>query len=308
MKQTTIKIGTRGSQLALYQAELTKSSLENKFPDLIFEIAVIQTKGDKILDVAISKIGDKGLFTKEIENALLDESVDIAVHSLKDLPTTLPDGLKLGAVLERGEFRDALVSKSGRKLYELTGNEVIATSSLRRKASLMRYNNSLNIIDIRGNVNTRLKKMEEGYCDALIMAAAGLQRLELDSYITEIINPEVIIPAASQGIIAIESRDGDKRTSELLAAINHLPTWNAGMAERSFLRTVEGGCQVPVGCFSYINGDIFFLTGFVASMDGSVYLLETENGPVTEPHEIGVKLAHRLLDRGAGEIMDEIRK
>jgi hydroxymethylbilane synthase len=308
MKQTTIKIGTRGSQLALYQAELTKSSLENKFPDLIFEIAVIQTKGDKILDVAISKIGDKGLFTKEIENALLDESVDIAVHSLKDLPTTLPDGLKLGAVLERGEFRDALVSKSGRKLYELTGNEVIATSSLRRKASLMRYNNSLNIIDIRGNVNTRLKKMEEGYCDALIMAAAGLQRLELDSYITEIINPEVIIPAASQGIIAIESRDGDKRTSELLAAINHLPTWNAGMAERSFLRTVEGGCQVPVGCFSYINGDIFFLTGFVASMDGSVYLLETENGPVTEPHAIGEKLAHRLLDRGAGEIMDEIRK
>jgi hydroxymethylbilane synthase len=308
MKQPTIKIGTRGSQLALYQAELTKSSLENIFPDLIFEIAVIQTKGDKILDVAISKIGDKGLFTKEIENALLDESVDIAVHSLKDLPTTLPDGLQLGAVLERGEFRDALVSKSGRKLYELTGNDVIATSSLRRRASLLRYNSSLKIIDIRGNVNTRLKKMEDGYCDALIMAAAGLQRLELDSYITEIINPEVIIPAASQGIIAIESRSGDKRTSELLAAINHLPTWNAGMAERSFLRTVEGGCQVPVGCFSYLNGDTFFLTGFVATMDGSVYLLETDNGPASEPHAIGEKLANKLLARGAGDIMAEIRK
>jgi len=308
MKQSTIKIGTRGSQLALYQAELTKTSLENKFPELIFEIVVIQTKGDKILDVSLSKIGDKGLFTKEIENALLDESVDIAVHSLKDLPTTLPDGLKLGAVLERGEFRDALVSKSGRKLYELKGNEIIATSSLRRKASLLRYNSSLNIIDIRGNVNTRLKKMEEGYCDALIMAAAGLQRLELDSYITEIINPEVIIPAASQGIIAIESRDGDKRTSELLEAVNHLPTWNAGVAERSFLRTVEGGCQVPAGCFSYLNGNIFFLTGFVASTDGTVYLLETESGPASEPHAIGEKLARRLLARGAGEIMDEIRK
>ncbi len=308
MKQTTIKIGTRGSQLALYQAELTKSTLENNFPEIIFEIVVIQTKGDKILDVALSKIGDKGLFTKEIENALLDHTVDIAVHSLKDLPTTLPDGLTLGAVLERGEFRDALVSRSGRRLYELTENDVIATSSLRRKASLMRYNQKFNIIDIRGNVNTRLKKMEEGYCDAMIMAAAGLQRLELDSYITEIINPEVIIPAASQGIIAIESRAGDQRTSDLLTAINHLPTWNAGMAERSFLRTVEGGCQVPVGCFSYLNGDTFFLTGFVASMDGSVYLLETDNGPASEPQKIGERLAQRLLARGAGEIMDEIRK
>jgi hydroxymethylbilane synthase len=308
MKQTTIKIGTRGSQLALYQAEITKSALERNFPELIFEIVVIQTKGDKILDVALSKIGDKGLFTKEIENALVDKSVDIAVHSLKDLPTTLPDGLILGAVLERGEFRDALVSRSGRRLYELNENDVIATSSLRRRASLMRYNQKFNIIDIRGNVNTRLKKMEEGYCDAMIMAAAGLQRLELDSYITEIINPEVIIPAASQGIIAIESRAGDKRTSELLAAINHMTTWNAGMAERSFLRTVEGGCQVPAGCFSYLNGDTFFLTGFVASVDGTVYLLETENGLASEPQAIGEKLAQRLLARGAGEIMAEIRK
>jgi hydroxymethylbilane synthase len=308
MKQTTIRIGTRGSQLALYQAKLTQSLLEEKFPELIFEIVVIQTKGDKILDVALSKIGDKGLFTKEIENALTDKSVDIAVHSLKDLPTTLPEGLLLGAVLERGEFRDALVSKSGRKLYEFTEKEVIATSSLRRKASLMRYNNNFKIIDIRGNVNTRLKKMEEGYCDALIMAAAGLQRLEFDSYITEIINPEVIIPAASQGIIAIESRAGDNRTSELLAAINHLPTWNAGLAERSFLRTVEGGCQVPVGCFSYLNDENFFLTGFVASMDGTAYLLETESGPASEPQMIGEKLARKLLARGAKDLMDEIRK
>ena len=308
MKHATIKIGTRGSQLALYQAERTKSALEGKFPELTFEIVVIQTKGDKILDVALSKIGDKGLFTKEIENALLDHSADIAVHSLKDLPTILPDGLKLGAVLERGEFRDALVSKSGRKLYELTGNEVIATSSLRRRASLMRYNKNFNIIDIRGNVNTRLKKMEEGYCDALIMAAAGLQRLELDNYITEIISPEVIIPAASQGIIAIESRIGDNRTEELLAAINHLPTWDAGLAERSFLRNIEGGCQVPVGCFSYVNGDMLFLTGFVATVDGSVYLLETENGPASEPAQTGEKLAKKLIARGAADIMDEIRK
>ncbi|MFW6246503.1 MAG: hydroxymethylbilane synthase, partial [Tangfeifania sp.] len=182
MDKNSIRIGTRGSQLALYQAKKTQKILVEKFPELTVEIDVIKTKGDKILDVALSKIGDKGLFTKEIENALLEGTVDIAVHSLKDLPTVLPVGLKLGAVLKRGEFRDALVSKDGRKLNELTPDDTIATSSLRRKAALLRINKNFNIVDIRGNVNTRLRKMEEGHCDAMIMAAAGLQRLELDHY------------------------------------------------------------------------------------------------------------------------------
>ncbi len=303
----TLRIGTRGSQLALYQAELTKKNLLEKFPDLNVEIVVIQTKGDKILDVALSKIGDKGLFTKEIENALLENKVDVAVHSLKDLPTKLPEGLTLGAVLERAEFRDALVSRDGRKLDELTEKDVIATSSLRRKASLLRYNKKLQIVDIRGNVNTRLRKMEEGYCDAMIMAAAGLQRLGLDKYITEIINPEVIIPAVSQGIIAIESRENDTVTSGYLEAVNHTPTWLAGEAERGFLRTIEGGCQVPVGCFSKTTGDLLFLTGFVASMDGEVYLLETQDGNIKDPKAAGIKLAEKLLARGAAKIMQEIR-
>lgn len=308
MKKYTVKIGTRGSQLALFQAELTKSKLLEKFPEITVEIVVIKTKGDKILDVALSKIGDKGLFTKEIENALLAGEVDMAVHSLKDLPTTLPEGLELGAVLERAEFRDALVSKDGRKLHELTENDLIATSSLRRKASLLWYNKNFQITDIRGNVNTRLRKMEEGYCDAMIMAAAGLQRLELDKYITEIITPEIIIPAASQGIIAIESRIGGSATDKLLSTINHEPTWIAGEAERGFLRAIEGGCQVPVGCFSKLNENEISLTGFVASMDGSVYLLETETGSVDQPKATGENLAQKLIERGALKIMEEIRK
>lgn len=308
MEKKIVRIGTRGSQLALYQAELTKETLLEKFPDLSVEIVVIQTKGDKILDVALSKIGDKGLFTKEIETALLENKVDIAVHSLKDLPTKLPDGLHLGAVLERAEFRDALVSRDGRGLHDLSDKDVIATSSLRRKSSLLRYNKNLKIVDIRGNVNTRIRKMEEGYCDAMIMAAAGLQRLNLDDYITEIINPEIIIPAVSQGIIAIESRIDDEETGRFLQAINHSATWIAGEAERGFLRAVEGGCQVPVGCFSKITGEHLFLTGFVASMDGKEYLLETESGTINDPRETGEKLARKLLDRGADKIMDEIRK
>lgn len=306
--KNTIKIGTRGSQLALYQANLTKRLLLEKFPEATVEIVIIKTKGDKILDVALSKIGDKGLFTKELETALLENEVDIAVHSLKDLPTTLPEGLKLGAVLERGEFRDALVCKDGRKLTELTENDVIATSSLRRQAGLLRQNKNFKIVDIRGNVETRLRKMEEGYCDAMIMAAAGLQRLNLEKYITEIIEPEVIIPATSQGAIAIESRKNDNRIDAFLKEINHSQTWNAIETERGFLRKIEGGCQVPVGCFTKIEGEKITITGFVAAIDGSEYLSDTESGIIENGKSTGEKLAEKLIAKGASRILAEIRK
>jgi hydroxymethylbilane synthase len=306
--ENKIKIGTRGSQLALYQANLTKSLLIEKFPEATVEIVIIKTKGDIILDVALSKIGDKGLFTKELEIAILENKVDIAVHSLKDLPTTLPEGLKLGAVLKRGEFRDALVSKDGRKLTELTENDVIATSSLRRQAGLLRLNKNFKIVDIRGNVETRLRKMEEGYCDAMIMAAAGLQRLNLEKYITEIIEPEVIIPATSQGVIAIESRKNDDRIDTFLKEINHVGTWNAIEAERGFLRKIEGGCQVPVGCFTKIEGEKITITGFVAAIDGSEYLLDTESGTIENGKATGEKLAEKLIAKGASRILSEIRK
>jgi len=305
--ERNIKIGTRGSQLALYQAKKVKATLEILFPDLHVELEIIKTKGDKILDVALSKIGDKGLFTKEIENALLDGSVDLAVHSLKDLPTTLPEGLKLGAVLERGEFRDALVSKYGKKLSELGAGDIVATSSLRRQAGLMKMNNQIFIKDIRGNVNSRLQKMEDGYCDAMIMAAAGLQRLGLEKYITEIIDPEIIVPAVSQGAIAIETRLNDQEVDLLMEKINHTDTWNAITAERAFLAHLQGGCQVPLGCFSKVENGILNLTGFVASVDGKQFINETISGEITKGAELGVQMAEKMLAKGAFEILNQIK-
>lgn len=302
-----IRIGTRGSQLALYQAEKVKATLEEIFPELHFELEIIKTKGDKILDVALSKIGDKGLFTKEIEVALIDGSVDIAVHSLKDLPTKLPEGLKLGAVLKRAEVRDALVSRNGKKLSELEPGSVIATSSLRRIAGLLKTHKNFVIKDIRGNVNSRLKKMEEGYCDAMIMAAAGLQRLGLDSYITEIIDPEIIMPAVSQGAIAIETRLNDPEVDELMSKINHPETWDTVIAERAFLARLEGGCQVPLGCFSKVEQGVLTLSGFVASIDGKQYLRETVSGEINHGAEIGVYLAEQLRSKGAQAILDQIK-
>jgi hydroxymethylbilane synthase len=308
MKKETVRIGTRGSQLALFQAKLTKKKLLEKFPGITVEIVVIKTKGDKILDIALSKIGDKGLFTKEIETALLRNTIDIAVHSLKDLQTNLTEGLKLGAVLERGEFRDALISRDGRKLNELTAGDTIATSSLRRKTGLLRINKTLNIVDIRGNVNTRLLKMKKGYCNAMIMAAVGLQRLALDKYITEILDPEVMIPAVGQGVIAIESKSEDPRIDILLQAINHVETQNIIEIERAFLHSIKGGCQVPVGCYTKTEGNFISITGFVASIDGTEFLLDQESGFITEGKTIGEKLSKKLIEKGAGRIMENIRQ
>ena len=303
----TIRIGTRGSQLALYQAKKVKATLESIFPQLQVDLKIIKTKGDKILDVALSKIGDKGLFTKEIENELLDGSVDLAVHSLKDLPTALPEGLKLGAVLERGEFRDALVSKNGKKLSELGTGDVVATSSLRRIAGLLKVNNQIIIKDIRGNVNSRLQKMDDGYCDAMIMAAAGLQRLGLEKYITEIIDPEVILPAVSQGAIAIETRIDDLEIEELMSKINHQETWDCIVAERAFLAKLQGGCQVPLGCFSSIKNGELTLHGFVASIDGKQFIRETISGELTHGANLGIALAEKMLEKGALEILNKIK-
>jgi hydroxymethylbilane synthase len=305
--KNTITIGTRGSQLALYQAEKVKATLESLFPELQVELKIIKTKGDKILDVALSKIGDKGLFTKEIENELLDNSVDIAVHSLKDLPTRLPEGLKLGAVLERGEFRDAFVGKNGKKLADLKPGDVVATSSLRRIAGLLKINDQVVVKDIRGNVNSRLQKMDDGYCDAMIMAAAGLQRLGLEEYITEIIDPEIVMPAVSQGAIAIETRENDAEVDELMAKVNHVATWNAIIAERAFLAHLEGGCQVPLGCYSRIENNHLVLSGFVASVDGKQYIKETISGEIERGAELGIEMAVKMLERGAHEILSQIK-
>ncbi|HEY5511164.1 MAG TPA: hydroxymethylbilane synthase [Prolixibacteraceae bacterium] len=303
----TIRIGTRGSQLALYQANIVKEELEKKFPGNHFQIVVIKTKGDKILDVPLSKIGDKGLFTKELEVAMFDNEIDMAVHSLKDLPTSFPEGVVLGAVLKRGEVRDALISTTKRSLQDLTSEDIIATSSLRRKAQLLRINKDFKIVEIRGNVNTRIRKMEEGFCTAMVMAGAGLQRLGMDDYISELIDPSVVIPACSQGAIAIEIRENDAAIAALVGAINDPETLIATNAERAFLRTLEGGCQIPVGSHSSISGDQFKITGFIASIDGTEYICEKAEGAVDQAIEISVALAEKLLSLGGRDILKAIR-
>ncbi|WP_075590255.1 hydroxymethylbilane synthase [Labilibacter marinus] len=307
MNSDKIVIGTRGSQLALYQANKVKADLEEIYADLEVELKIIKTKGDKILDVALSKIGDKGLFTKELEVALLEGDIDLAVHSLKDLPTELPAEFQLGAVLERADYRDALVSKNGLKLNELNENHKIATSSLRRIAGLKKINPAFEIVDIRGNVNTRLKKMEDGYCDAMIMASAGLKRLGLEKYITEVLEPTEFIPAVAQGAIAVETRAGDNRVNDLLQVINHKPTLDAVSAERAFMRELEGGCQVPVGAYSSSEAGEITLTGFASSLNGDIYLKDSIAGSLSNAKELGKELAQKLIERGAKDILKDIR-
>jgi hydroxymethylbilane synthase len=303
----TIRIGTRGSQLALYQANKVKFELEQKFPNQSFEIEIIKTKGDIILDVALSKIGDKGLFTKEIEIALVEGKVDLAVHSLKDLPTNLPDGLMLGGVLKRGEFRDALVSISGKKVSELDENDVIATSSLRRKAQLLAINPKFKIVDIRGNVNTRIQKMKDGHCTAMVMAAAGLQRIGFENQISEIIDEKMIIPAVSQGIIAIETRQNDNYIKTFIDKVTDDETLVAAKAERCFLNVLEGGCQVPVGCYTKIEGENFTISGFISMPDGTDVIKGSFTGNLSESENIAMNLALSFFDKGARKITDYIR-
>jgi hydroxymethylbilane synthase len=302
-----VKIATRGSKLALYQSGKVKEELEKNFPGKSFEIVIIKTKGDKILDVSLSKIGDKGLFTRELENALLQNEADLAVHSLKDMPTELPEGLMIAGVLKRGEVRDALVSINGKKLTELDENDVVATSSLRRKAQLLNFNGRLKVVDIRGNVDTRLQKMEEGYCSAMIMAAAGLQRLGLENKISEILDPDVMAPAVSQGAIAIEIRKDDPDTEALVSEISHSPSFRAVNAERVFLSALEGGCQVPIGCYTESDGNKFRISGIVSNTDGSGIMKFSEEGGIGETEKTALLLAKKFLDRGAKEMIQKIR-
>lgn len=307
MSNKTIRIGTRKSDLAMWQAHEVSDALTRTFPDLNVEIVKISTKGDAVLDVALSKIGDKGLFTREIELALTDGRIDMAVHSLKDLPTALPDGLVIGGVLPRGEVRDVLISTQKLPLKEMPDGSRIGTSSLRRQAQLLHFNPKLEVVDIRGNVNTRLRKMKEGHCDAVLMAGAGILRLGLDHEISEFVDPSIILPAVSQGAVAVEIRENDTEMEALLKGINDGATWQATMAERAFLRTIEGGCQVPVGCYSQATNSSIRLTGMVASVDGKQLLRERVEGTLDDAETMASGLAEKLLSQGGKEILDQIR-
>ncbi len=307
MNKRIVGIATRVSKLALYQADLVKVELEKHFPGIKFEIRVVKTLGDKILDVPLSKIGDKGLFTKELEYKLMEGEADLAVHSLKDMPTDLPEGLIIGGVLKRGDVRDALVSISGKKMTELDENDIVATSSLRRIAQIRNLNKRIRIVEIRGNVDTRMKKMREGTCTAMVMAAAGLQRLGFSADISEFLDPHTILPAAGQGAIAIETRKDDEFTSSILKKISDADTSLAVSAERTLLKDLDGGCQVPFGCYSELSGERFRITGFVSNPDGTGFMKGTEDDLRTNADEAAHRLAKKFISMGAGEMIKKIR-
>lgn len=305
----TIRIGSRKSQLALVQTHWVKEELQKAFPDLTFEVHTMSTQGDKILDVALAKIGDKGLFTKELEVGMQSKNIDFAVHSLKDLPTNLPEGLVLGCVTQRENPADAMVvhqKHKGKQIDTLPAGSVIGTSSLRRLAQLRHHFPHLAFKDIRGNLNTRLQKLDAGEYDAIILAVAGLHRLGMSDRIDQILPDEISLHAVGQGALGIECRADDTEVLSLLKAIEHIPTRDRTLAERAFLRTLEGGCQVPIGVNTQLDGEQLTLTGLVASVDGQLLVKDSVTGTNSQANAIGIELAQKLRNQGATEILEQI--
>ncbi|MFO8085266.1 MAG: hydroxymethylbilane synthase [Desulfobacterales bacterium] len=300
-------IGTRGSQLALWQANHIKSALEHLHPGLFVELSVIKTKGDIILDVPLAKVGGKGLFVKEIEEALLDCRIDIAVHSMKDMPADIPHGLCIGAVPKRETPADVLISKNGDTFFQLKTGAKIGTSSLRRAAQLLHARSDIEIVPLRGNLDTRLKKLTNGHMDAVVLAAAGVKRLGLEKRITEHLDESIMLPAVGQGALCIEMRDHDPMIGHLVASLDHAGSRNVVRAERAFLKLLEGGCQTPIAAYGKIDSGVLNLTGLVATTDGSILIRETLSGPADKPETIGRELADLLLLKGAKPILDKLR-
>jgi len=301
-----IKIGTRASLLAVTQSSMIKDFIEKQHPGVSVELVKITTTGDKILDVPLAKVGGKGLFVKELEDALLDGRADLAVHSMKDVPTELPDGLHLGVVTERENPRDAFISNNYANIEALPQGAKVGTSSLRRKSQIACLRPDLVIEDLRGNVDTRLRKLDEGMYDAIILASAGLNRLGKSDRITSLVEPDQMLPAIGQGALGIELRTDDTELQEGLSFLNHVPTAIAVTAERAFLLRLEGGCQVPIGAFATVEGDTVTLTGLIASVDGKQIIKEKASGPVGDAGAIGTQLAEKLLGMGGKEILDEV--
>jgi hydroxymethylbilane synthase len=305
----TIRLASRKSQLALVQTHWVQGEFQQLYPDRTFEVVTMTTQGDNILDVALAKIGDKGLFTKELELSMLRQDTDFAVHSLKDLPTHLPEGLMLGCITEREDPSDALVVHPNFKNYQidtLPAGTIIGTSSLRRLAQLRHHFPHLEFKDVRGNLNTRLQKLDSGEYDALILAYAGLHRLGFGDRIHQVIPPEISLHAVGQGALGIECRSNDPEILALLKKIEHSPTAHRCLAERSFLRELEGGCQVPIGVNTAIEGDQLTLTGMVASLDGKRLIKDVVMGATLTAEDLGIQLANKLKDQGAQEILSEI--
>ena len=301
-----IVIGTRGSMLALWQANWVKSEIEKRNPGVEAVLEKIKTTGDKILDVPLAKVGGKGLFVKEIEEALLSGKVDLAVNSMKDVPTIFPEGLHLRAITEREDPRDAVLSRNNARLLELPKGAKIGTSSLRRQAQLLHARPDFEMLHLRGNLDTRMRKLSEGHFDAIILAGAGVRRLGWADKITEYLPTEVSLPAIGQGALGIETRTDDKEINSLVAFFDHPDTSVAVRAERALLKRLEGGCQVPIAAYGEVDGDTLKLTGLVASTDGMTLIKDSVEGKRMDAEPLGVKLAVRLLDKGAWDILKDL--
>jgi hydroxymethylbilane synthase len=301
-------IGTRGSPLALWQANHVRDLLvANGLPPADIDFAVIKTSGDTIQDVALREFGGKGLFTKEIDESLLGGRTDLAVHSMKDLPTELPDGIAIGAVLRRGDVRDALVARDGRTLKQLPPGAVLGTSSLRRQAQIRRLRPDLNVIDFRGNVDTRLRKLDEGKAAATLLALAGLQRLGLSNHVTEILPTEKILPAVAQGAIGIAMREDDERVAALLAPLNDVATATAVACERNFLRELDGSCRTPIAGLAEIDNGLLRFRGLILTPDGKIWHEVEMNGSVADAVRIGVDAGKDLLASAGPDFLTDFR-
>lgn len=305
-KSQLIRIATRKSALALWQAEFVKAQLEHFHADLTVELVPMSTQGDIILDTPLAKIGGKGLFVKELEQAMLEGLADMAVHSMKDMPVEFPEGLTLHTICEREDPRDAFVSNNFANIDELPQGAIVGTSSLRRQCQIRASRPDLKIHDLRGNVNTRLAKLDSGQYDAIILAAAGLIRLEMKDRIRAYIEPEVSLPANGQGAVGIECRTDDEAIKALLAPLEHSETRIRVNAERAMNRHLEGGCQVPIGAYALVNGDQVHLRGLVGAIDGSEILRDEVSGHVNDAEKLGVELAKMLLAQGADRILAEV--
>ena len=302
---SNLRLGTRGSALALWQANWTKSQLEKQWPGLTVELVAIKTSGDKILDVPLAKIGGKGLFTKEIDEALLDARIDLAVHSLKDVPFQLPDGIDFAAIPEREDPRDVFIS-NGPTLQELPAGARIGTSSLRRQVQLRHHFPALHLETLRGNIDTRLRKLASGEFDGIILAAAGIKRLGYEQRSTQILNDDIMISAVGQGALGIVCRSADASTRAVLQVLDHVPTRTAVTAERGLLRALGGSCQIPVAGRATLDVDRLTIKGLIASLDGTRVIADELSGGADRPNELGLELGHKLLSMGAAEILAEI--
>ena len=308
MNSSTIKIGTRGSQLALWQANWVRDRLLEKQAGLQVDIIVIKTKGDKILDVPLAKIGGKGLFVKEIEEALFNQTIDLAVHSLKDMPGKLPEGLCIGAVPLRENPCDAFISRDNIDLYQLPAGARLGTSSLRRSSQLLHLRPDIEIVPLRGNIDTRLNKLDNGEMEAIILAAAGLTRLGLAHRISQYLDQETILPAVAQGALCLETRTDDQLVGSLVSSLNHRDSEIAITAERAFLQRLDGGCQVPIAAHAQIKNQEIVMDGLVAALDGKKIIKKSITGPVAQAAELGRELAEKLLTDGADQILETLLK